>query len=258
MEEAFSGRAGSGKLTKDGRIYQLSVNPVANNNNNNSSGNNNGHAAVLLAADITEKHEGKRMRREFSANVSHELKTPLTSISGYAEIIANGIVRQEDHERFARQIHSEAQRLISLVDDIIRLSRLDEGAIEREFKPVDLGALCERVIASLADKAADAGVKINLEGGGYISGIEGTLGEMIYNLCDNAIIYNRSGGSVTVGISDGVLTVSDTGMGIAPEHQGRIFERFYRADRSRSKNTGGTGLGLLHCQACRLSPRRQN
>lgn len=240
VEAAFEGRSSTGKISRNGRIYQLSVNPVNGNKN---------YAAVLFAVDITEKEQHEKMRREFSANVSHELKTPLTSILGCAEIMQNGIAKQEDYPRFIGQIHSEAKRLISLIEDIIKLSRLDEDGLKNEFEPVDLYLLAEKVISSLACKAQDTGVSLTLEGETqFVEGIRGTLYEMIYNLCDNAIIYNKPGGSVTVNISKSdsgvMLSVRDTGIGIPPEHQSRIFERFYRVDKSRSKETGGTGLGL--------------
>lgn len=239
-EAAFAGSPAAEKITKNGRIWQLTVNPVKNDKN---------YAAVLFASDITEKEQNDKMRREFSANVSHELKTPLTSILGCAEIMQNGIAKPGDYPRFIGQIHAEAKRLISLIDDIIKLSRLDEDALKKEFAPVDLYALSEKVIASLADKAAAAGVSLALEGEtAFVEGIAPTLCEMVTNLCDNAVTYNKPGGSVTVSVTESGpsvrLSVRDTGIGIAPEHQSRVFERFYRVDKSRSKETGGTGLGL--------------
>ncbi|MBQ1705082.1 MAG: ATP-binding protein [Clostridia bacterium] len=189
------------------------------------------------------------MRREFTANVSHELKTPLTSISGYAELIQGGMVRQEDVPRFAGTIWREAQRLIVLVNDIIRLSRLDDKDVEEEREPVELSALCREVIESLAPAAAEKDVSFALTGTpATVTGIRQILGEVIYNLCDNAIKYNRPGGSVAVDVqeTDGqtVLSVKDTGIGIPEEELGRVFERFYRVDKSHSKEVGGTGLGL--------------
>lgn len=240
VEAAFAGRSAGEKISKNGRIYQLSVNPVKGNKT---------YAAVLFAVDITEKEQNEKMRREFSANVSHELKTPLTSILGCAEIMQNGIAKEEDYPRFIGQIYFESKRLLSLIEDIIKLSRLDEDGLKKEFEPVDLYSLSEKVISSLKSKAGAAGISLSLEGGSHsIDGIKGALYEMIYNLCDNAIIYNKAGGSVTVSVSASdesvVLSVRDTGIGIAPEQQSRIFERFYRVDKSRSKETGGTGLGL--------------
>lgn len=239
-ESAFGGAHADIKLTKDGRIYRVTVNPVRRGD---------GCAAVLFASDITSLEKAEQMRREFSANVSHELKTPLTSILGCAEIMQNGIAKPEDFPRFTKQIYGEAKRLLLLINDIIRLSRLDEDDLKREFAPVDLYTVSERAVAELSDKAKTAGVTVELKGEHLsVNGIENTLHEMIYNLCDNAIAYNRRGGGVTVTVAseDGraVLTVKDTGIGIAPEYQDRIFERFYRVDKSRSKETGGTGLGL--------------
>ncbi len=189
------------------------------------------------------------LRREFTANVSHELKTPLTSISGYAELIRSGMVQEEDIPRFADTVYREAQRLIVLVNDIIRLSRLDDKDVEEERQPVALRPLCAEVLASLAPAAEKKAVTMALEGDECtVVGIRQILGEIVYNLCDNAIKYNRQGGSVTVtlrGEEDAsVLTVRDTGIGIPEEELGRVFERFYRVDKSHSKEVGGTGLGL--------------
>ncbi len=241
VEAALSGLSMNARLEKRGRIYQLSANPVEERSKT--------YAAVLFMVDITDKERGEKMRREFSANVSHELKTPLTSILGYAEIIGNGIAKKEDVPRFANKIHSEAARLLSLIEDIIRLSRLDEGEIQQNFTPVDLGIVCKTVISELSEKAKAQRVDVTFEGiAAQIQGSESVLHEMIYNLCDNAIVYNKEKGRVKVKVSSDkgktVLSVSDTGIGIAPEDKERIFERFYRADKSHSKNTGGTGLGL--------------
>ena len=191
-----------------------------------------------------------RMRRDFTANVSHELKTPLTSISGYAEIIREGMVRSEDVSRFAGKIYEEAQRLMTLVEDILNLSHLDEGAPGQErCQGIDLYALCQRALASLDEAARQRAITLTLTGGHYtVDGAEKLLSEIIFNLCDNAIKYNKDGGSVAVTVGrdgpDAVVTVADTGIGIPPEHQGRVFERFYRVDKSHSKASGGTGLGL--------------
>ena len=240
VEAAFAGKSASEKVVKNGRIYQLSVNPVKGNNL---------YAAVLFAVDITEKEQSEKMRREFSANVSHELKTPLTSIMGCAEIMQNGIAKPEDYPRFIEQISSESKRLLTLIQDIIKLSRLDEQDMKNEFQPVDLYTLSETVLNELKGKAEANHVSLLLEGESHcVNGIEGTLHEMLYNLCDNAITYNKVDGSVTVRVTKAhehvLLSVQDTGIGIAPDHQTRIFERFYRVDKSRSKETGGTGLGL--------------
>ena len=203
---------------------------------------------MLLLIDVTEHVANEDMRREFSANVSHELKTPLTSISGYAEIMRDGIVRSEDMASFAGKIYDEAQRLIALIEDIIKLSRLDENA-SMEMQRVDLFGLCLDVTERLHEKARRHKVTLELEGESCaVFGNLRLLDEMIYNLTENAIKYNKADGSVKVHVAaheGGVLLeVADTGIGIAREHQGRVFERFYRVDKSHSKETGGTGLGL--------------
>ncbi|MBR2778919.1 MAG: two-component sensor histidine kinase [Firmicutes bacterium] len=189
------------------------------------------------------------LRREFSANVSHELKTPLTSISGFAELMSEGVVSGEKMQEFSSDIYRESQRLISLIDDIIKLSRLDEDAEGPQKETVDLYELSSGVLDSLRKIAEKQNVDLYLTGGpAAVSGIYRLLYEMIYNLCDNAIKYNRPGGKVTVNtVTEDdrvILTVSDTGIGIPPEHQKRVFERFYRVDKSHSKSVGGTGLGL--------------
>lgn len=240
VNSALSGKQFTGRIEKGERVYGLSANPVENSP---------GHGAVLFITDITERENSEKMRREFSANVSHELKTPLTSIMGAAEIIGNGIAKSEDIPHFAAQIHTEASRLLTLIQDIIKLSQLDENSIKAEFENVELRAVCEAVISELENKAAKKNITISLEGSNMvIRGIRPVLHEMIYNLCDNAIVYNKENGSVKIELAEKnqakTLTVSDTGIGIAPEHQSRIFERFYRVDKSRSKATGGTGLGL--------------
>ena len=204
---------------------------------------------VLLWMDITERTQRERLRQEFSANVSHELKTPLTSISGFAELMARGDVPPDKVQEFSADIHQEAQRLIALIEDILKLSKLDENASLPEKEPVDLYALSQDVLDSLSGVAAKQEVRLLLEGeSGQITGVWQLLHEMVYNLCDNAIKYNRPGGSVTVTVknlpSSVRLTVADTGIGIPPADQSRIFERFYRVDKSHSKRVGGTGLGL--------------
>ena len=189
------------------------------------------------------------MRRELTANVSHELKTPLTSISGYAELIQNGLVKEEDVPRFAGTIYNEAQRLIVLVNDIIRLSRLEDKDVSLEWAEVDLAALCRRTCAYLEDAARRQQVAVDVCGEAVtVRGVPQILEEIVYNLCDNAIKYNRPGGTVTVTLSRRenrpVLEVRDTGIGIPEQEQNRVFERFYRVDKSHSKELGGTGLGL--------------
>lgn len=191
----------------------------------------------------------ERLRREFSANVSHELKTPLTSISGFAELMAKGDVPPEKRREFSEDIYRESQRMIALVDDIMKLSRLDEGGITIQPEAVDLYALAADTLDSLRAQAEKQDVSLELTGeAAEVSGVWQLLSEMVYNLCDNAIKYNRPGGSVTVDVRSApegaLLSVSDTGIGIPEEHQKRIFERFYRVDKSHSKAIGGTGLGL--------------
>ena len=224
----------------DGK-YQLDASPVI------SDGKISG--IVLLLLDVTEKEKTEQMRREFTANVSHELKTPLQTISGCAELLANGIVKQEDIQKFGSQICTEAQRMIRLVDDIIKLSHLDEGATDMQRENVDLYALAESTLQSLRPEAEAAKVSLSLSGeSAKIYGIPQLLSGIIFNLCDNAIKYNRENGMVSVEIKDddnkAVLSVADNGIGIPAEHQERIFERFYRVDKSHSKEIGGTGLGL--------------
>ena len=228
------------RVERGGREYQLDISRIE------SEGTVIG--AVLLAFDVTEQAFAERNRREFTANVSHELKTPLQSIMGSAELIENGLVKQEDMPRFVGHIRTEAARLVTLIEDIIRLSQLDEGG-ELPFEPVDLKKLAEEASASLASAAAEKQVTIRVHGNDrQITTVRRLASEIIYNLCDNAVKYNREGGSVDVTI-DGtahgaVVTVQDTGIGIPPEHQSRVFERFYRVDKSHSRQSGGTGLGL--------------
>ena len=195
--------------------------------------------------------EQEQLRREFSANVSHELKTPLTSISGFAELMAKGDVPADRVKEFSSDIYRESKRMITLVDDIIRLSRLDEGGTGLPEEPVDLYALSSEILDELRSVAEKDGIRLTLEGEPVeVTGVRQLLGEAVYNLCDNAIKYNTSGGSVTVRIeqpdADGrtALSVRDTGIGIPAEHQKRVFERFYRVDKSHSRAIGGTGLGL--------------
>ena len=204
--------------------------------------------AVLLAFDVTEQADSERIRREFTANVSHELKTPLQSIMGSAELIENGLVKEDDMPRFISRIREEASRLVTLVEDIIRLSQLDEGG-EMPKEEVSLYALTKDAFFALQDAADAKDVKLSINGdAGNVNGVRRLFYEVIYNLCDNAIKYNVDGGSVMVNISENekevVCSVEDTGIGIPFEHQSRVFERFYRVDKSHSKKSGGTGLGL--------------
>ncbi len=228
------------RAERAGRVYQFDISRIT------SDGKFLG--TVILAFDITEQEFAERNRREFTANVSHELKTPLQGIIGSAELIENGMVKPDDLPRFVGHIHAEAARLVTLIDDIIRLSQLDEGdAMPTE--PVDLLAVSQEVAENLQDAAAARGVTVGVTGQpAVIPGVRRLIYEIVYNLCDNAIKYNRDGGRVDVTVAadaDGSsITVADTGIGIAPEHQGRVFERFYRVDKSHSKASGGTGLGL--------------
>ncbi len=222
-------------------IYQLSASPVV------SDGKMIG--TVLLMFDATEKEKNEQIRREFTANVSHELKTPLHAILGSAELMANGMVKTEDIPTFSTRIYTETQRMIRLVEDIIRLSHLDEGAEDMKHEETDLLSIADSVVESLKPEAENSGMTMELRGEKtVIQGIPQLLESIVYNLCDNAIKYNRKGGSVSVEVKSdnefAVLTVSDTGIGIPPEHRERIFERFYRVDKSHSKEIGGTGLGL--------------
>lgn len=224
-----------------GEKYQLDANPVI------ADGKVSG--TVLLLFDVTEKEKTEQMRREFTANVSHELKTPLQTISGCAELLANNIVKADDIPKFGAQICTEARRMIRLIEDIIKLSHLDEGANDMQCETVDLYSLAERTLQSLQAEARDANVSLSLKGdSAKMRGIPQLLDGIIFNLCDNAIKYNRKNGSVSVEIKNEgdniTLTVSDTGIGIPEEHRDRIFERFYRVDKSHSKEIGGTGLGL--------------
>ncbi|NCC67127.1 MAG: two-component sensor histidine kinase, partial [Clostridia bacterium] len=212
---------------------------------------------AILTFDITEKMNAERRRREFSANVSHELKTPLQSIMGSAELMENKLVKPEDIPRFAENIRTEATRLVALIDDIIRLSQLDEGG-EMPREKVDLMQLSAEAVNALKTEAEKKNVTVSLSGDdAVVFGVRQLLHEILFNLCDNAIKYNVDGGKVSVTVAEQteavVLTVSDTGIGIPPEHRERVFERFYRVDKSHSKQTGGTGLGLSivkHAAAC--------
>ena len=187
----------------------------------------------------------EQMRQEFTANVSHELKTPLTSISGYAEMIENGMAKQDDVQRFATIIHKEAGRLLTLISDIIQLSAMDESKTIIAKTPVDLLELAEECADILTLSAQQHQVSLHVQGkSATVMGNHDLLAELVYNLCDNAIRYNKPNGSVTILVQKDRLTVKDTGIGIPAAHQSRVFERFYRVDKSRSKETGGTGLGL--------------
>ena len=241
VDTALSGSHAELLLTIDETSWQVLANPVV------ASGQVAG--AVVLFMDVTEREQRERLRREFSANVSHELKTPLTSISGFAELMKEGLVPPEKIPEFSGDIYKESLRLIGLVNDIIQLSRLDENSTQFQRAPVDLYDLCAQSIERLSPVAARQSVTLALTGEhAEIMGVEQLLKEMIYNLLDNAIKYNVPGGSVTASVRKSVgrtiLSVADTGIGIPYAHQPRVFERFYRVDKSHSKEVGGTGLGL--------------
>ena len=236
VNDALDKGRGYARLNRSGRDYQLDLSRIE------SDGALIG--AVVLAFDITERLNSEQMRREFSANVSHELKTPLQGIIGSAELLESGMVKTEDTPRFVGHIRKEASRLVNLIEDIIRLSQLDEG-VELPTEKVEMRALAEDVKEILDTSAADMNVRIDVTGAGFaVMGVRRMLQEIVYNLCDNAIKYNVPGGSVTIHAENNRLVVSDTGIGIPAEHKDRIFERFYRVDKSHSKASGGTGLGL--------------
>ena len=244
VDSALKGRHAQENLELDGRVYQIIASPVCQQEDALDL-----VGAVILTLDVTEKEAQEQYRREFTANVSHELKTPLTSISGIAEMIRNGIVRPEDIPHFAGKIYDESQRLITLIGDIIKLSRLDENQVPMERESVDLLETARDVVQQLASVARKNGVTLVTNGShGVVNGVRQVLGEMVYNLCENAVKYNRPGGRVWVDVRQAAdhveLCVKDTGIGIPAAEQGRIFERFYRVDKSHSKAVGGTGLGL--------------
>ena len=228
-------------LRLDGSEIQVIANPVTRENKT--------EGAVILLVDVTEKVEREQLRREFSANVSHELKTPLTSISGFAEIMQDGFVKDEDVKVFAGRIYKEAQRLIRLVGDVIRISRLDEGGLPYQWEKLDLYSLNHDIFSTLHEAAEKQEVHMYMEGGSTVlDTVPMIMEEVLYNVCDNAVKYNHRGGEVFVKLKDEGdavrVNVRDTGIGIPKEDQERIFERFYRVDKSHSKDIGGTGLGL--------------
>ena len=228
-------------LRLDGSEIQVIANPVTRENKT--------EGAVILLVDVTEKVEREQLRREFSANVSHELKTPLTSISGFAEIMQDGFVKDEDVKVFAELIYKEAQRLIRLVGDVIRISRLDEGGLPYQWEKLDLYSLTHDIFSTLHEAAEKQEVHMYMEGGSTVlDTVPMIMEEVLYNVCDNAVKYNHRGGEVFVKLKDEGdavrVNVRDTGIGIPKEDQERIFERFYRVDKSHSREIGGTGLGL--------------
>ena len=241
VDGALAGKRSEQLVRQGGRCCQVMANPVLRDGEV--------EGAVVVILDITEREERENLRREFTANVSHELKTPLTSISGFAEIIKNGIVKPEDIPRFAGNIYEESQRLVTLVDDILNLSRLDEADVQLEREDFDLSSLARDVAGRLKASAKKNGVVITVIGDkAEINGVKSIVDEMVFNLVDNAVKYNKQSGRVTVTVdssSDGTaLTVTDTGIGIPQADVDRVFERFYRVDKSHSKEIGGTGLGL--------------
>lgn len=237
LQKVSQAGKGEGLYEKDRHFYQLSGSSV------------NGSGSVILIYDVTEKMTAEKLRREFSANVSHELKTPLQSILGYAEIMKNGLVKDEDKQRFLERIHAEAGNMIELIQNIMELSRLDENKTLDEFEDVDLLKLAQSVTLRLKHKAQTKDVTLDVSGSSAcVCGVQSILSEVLYNLVDNSIKYNKDNGKVDVKVQDGsedvTVSVSDTGIGIGAADRERVFERFYRADKSHSKEIGGTGLGL--------------
>ena len=241
VEQALTGKKGEQTVSLSTGKFLAAASPVR------SEGIVFG--VVLLLFDVTQKHQAEQLRREFTANVSHELKTPLHAISGYAELMKSGLVPQQDMRQFSDKIYAETQRLIRLVEDTLRLSRLDEGAADMQWADVDLNDTVRSVAQELAAPAELARVQLTVEGrAASIRGITQLVSAIVFNLTDNAVKYNRPGGRVSLQLTEGektvTLTVADTGIGIPVDQQERIFERFYRVDKSHSKEVGGTGLGL--------------
>jgi len=259
VKQCLAGESDEIRMRLNDKIYSVFFSPVFSNGSVESI-----RGSVILFHDTTERYKAEQQRREFSANVSHELKTPLTTISAISEMIAQGMTKEEDIRTFAGRITEQSGRLLLLIDDIIRLSEFDEGNTSAEDMSFDLHELAESVIAALSDNAKAVGVEVELKGERFdVFANSRMIDELLYNLIDNGIKYNHENGKVTVELtkdkgtvplssSDDAgdvnkacyIIVSDTGIGIAKEHHTHIFERFYRADKSRSKKTGGTGLGL--------------
>ena len=236
VKQALSKEHCDFRITKHGSEYQIGISPIVSGNRL--------LGAVVLAFDVTEQVNAQRNRQEFTANVSHELKTPLQSILNSAQLLQSGLVKPEDVQKFTGYICSEAERLLQLINDIIRLSQLDESG-EFPQESVNLYAVTSQVLQTLLTAADSRNITVELLGEHtVITGVRQLAYELIYNLCDNAIRYNKDGGKVTVTVGKDSITVKDTGIGIPKEHQARIFERFYRVDKSHSRETGGTGLGL--------------
>ena len=241
IDKALGGKNNEAVLKVDGSDIHVVANPVLREEQV--------EGAVLLLVNVTEKLEREKLRREFSANVSHELKTPLTSISGFAEIIQDGYVKEEDVRAFAGRIYKEAQRLITLVEDVIRISQLDEGEVPYEWTETDLYQTAKNVFGTLSEAAKKQDVHLYIEGDRVqLHTVPNILEEVLFNLCDNAIKYNKPGGNVCICLTENeesvCISVKDNGVGIPKEDQSRVFERFYRVDKSHSKEIGGTGLGL--------------
>ncbi len=240
LEKAFSGQSAETKYKFNDKYYLLTATPVLTKGT---------FAVVLFACDITQQEQSEQMRRDFSANVSHELKTPLTSIIGFSDIMLNGIAKKEDFSHFIEKINLEANRLLMLIEDIIRLSNLDEDNIKREFAPIKILETINSVVEQLEFKANNKGVKFHVSSEDIvINGVAHSLYELVFNLCDNAISYNKDNGDIFVNYFNKndktILSIKDTGIGIPANEISHIFERFYRIDKSHSKDTGGTGLGL--------------
>lgn len=241
IEQVLSGEHTELVLKLNGSDIQLIANPVIRDKKT--------EGAVVLLVNVTEKLERESLRREFSANVSHELKTPLTSISGFAEIMQGGLVKNEDIPKFAGRIYKESQRLLQLVEDVIQISQLDEEKTSYVWEPVDVYQVCKNAFESLKEKAKRLNVHLYICGERMkMEAVRTLLEEAVYNICDNAIKYNRNDGSVSVFLTQTAqeiqIVVKDTGVGIPKEDLDRVFERFYRVDKSHSKEIGGTGLGL--------------
>lgn len=241
VNAALSGKSMRQYMESGGQTYEIIANPVKEEHQITG--------AILIIMDVTERERGERLRREFTSNVSHELKTPLTSIYGVSDMLQSGLVKDEDIKDFAGTIKKESSRLISLIDDIIRLSQLDENTIPQEMGTVDLWEITQQAAMRLSGKAEENQVAVRCAGVQTgIKGVEYIVDEIVYNLCENAIKYNKKGGEVKITVrkegGKSILTVADTGIGIPKEDQARVFERFYRVDKSHSRKIGGTGLGL--------------
>ena len=241
VSEALEGNNSQVYLTEGEATYEIISNPVREEEEVTG--------AILIVMDVTEREKGEKLRREFTSNVSHELKTPLTSIYGVSDMLASGMVKDEDVAGFAGTIKEESARLISLIDDIIKLSRLDESTVPQETEIIDVFGSARDVVSRLSGKASENDIELSFSGEpSEIKGVQHILDEIVYNICENAIKYNRPGGFVKVSVrnegSESLITVADNGIGIPKADRERVFERFYRVDKSHSKQIGGTGLGL--------------